>query len=472
MMNHQRLIRMTRKAALFVLVPLIAASLIGVALAQTASLPTAQMACTMEARQCPDGSWVGRTGPNCEFSQCPSSSSPCRAIERNLSRGVIHSAVSSLQDFLASQGYFSGASIGIFGPATQRAVIAFQRDNGLPATGYVGALTRAALAKRCGTPPIANAVRIYSMTPRSGPVGTLVTIDGTGFTNDNTIHFGSGVVPHVAMSGQNIGGVQKLTFIVPDALTPACYYMSPRCLMPSRETSPGNYDVSVENTNGTSNGVTFTVTGGTTQTPRIDSEVPTQGPVGTSVTLIGQGFESAGVLRFAEGSIPFTTSAGGTRINFTVPESVGPYCAPTMYCAMYMRLVTPGTYDVYLQNTDGTLVSNKVQFTVTPASSSGTLSINGIDSPATLPMGVSGTWTVRVTANSAYPNLRYSVVWGDEIMNFQSGMVIPPATTVQNTASFTHAYQRTGSYNPTFTVSDDSGRSVTVSTSVVVTPWY
>lgn len=27
--------------------------------------------CTMDARQCPDGSYVGRTGPNCEFSICP-----------------------------------------------------------------------------------------------------------------------------------------------------------------------------------------------------------------------------------------------------------------------------------------------------------------------------------------------------------------------------------------------------------------
>lgn len=26
--------------------------------------------CTQEAKQCPDGSWVGRTGPNCEFSPC------------------------------------------------------------------------------------------------------------------------------------------------------------------------------------------------------------------------------------------------------------------------------------------------------------------------------------------------------------------------------------------------------------------
>lgn len=30
------------------------------------------VACTMEAKQCPDGSYVGRTGPKCEFSACPS----------------------------------------------------------------------------------------------------------------------------------------------------------------------------------------------------------------------------------------------------------------------------------------------------------------------------------------------------------------------------------------------------------------
>src|SRR3989338_2799277 len=30
-----------------------------------------QIACTMEAKQCPDGSYVGRTGPRCEFAECP-----------------------------------------------------------------------------------------------------------------------------------------------------------------------------------------------------------------------------------------------------------------------------------------------------------------------------------------------------------------------------------------------------------------
>lgn len=32
-----------------------------------------QKACTMEAKMCPDGSYVGRTGPDCEFAPCPES---------------------------------------------------------------------------------------------------------------------------------------------------------------------------------------------------------------------------------------------------------------------------------------------------------------------------------------------------------------------------------------------------------------
>jgi hypothetical protein len=29
------------------------------------------VACTMDAKECPDGSYVGRVGPNCEFAECP-----------------------------------------------------------------------------------------------------------------------------------------------------------------------------------------------------------------------------------------------------------------------------------------------------------------------------------------------------------------------------------------------------------------
>ncbi len=34
--------------------------------------PDKSKACTEEAKQCPDGSFVGRVGPNCEFKPCPS----------------------------------------------------------------------------------------------------------------------------------------------------------------------------------------------------------------------------------------------------------------------------------------------------------------------------------------------------------------------------------------------------------------
>ncbi len=35
------------------------------------SADSGQVACTQEAKLCPDGSYVGRTGPKCEFSACP-----------------------------------------------------------------------------------------------------------------------------------------------------------------------------------------------------------------------------------------------------------------------------------------------------------------------------------------------------------------------------------------------------------------
>lgn len=38
---------------------------------QTVDQAPVRKACTMEAKLCPDGSAVGRTGPNCEFAKCP-----------------------------------------------------------------------------------------------------------------------------------------------------------------------------------------------------------------------------------------------------------------------------------------------------------------------------------------------------------------------------------------------------------------
>lgn len=43
--------------------------------------PQSERVCTMEAMQCPDGSYVSRIGPNCEFAPCPGSL--CKNIDIN-----------------------------------------------------------------------------------------------------------------------------------------------------------------------------------------------------------------------------------------------------------------------------------------------------------------------------------------------------------------------------------------------------
>jgi hypothetical protein len=53
----------------------IAIILIGMIAITAFSGCTQPTACTEEAKICPDGSAVGRTGPNCEFAQCPATGS-------------------------------------------------------------------------------------------------------------------------------------------------------------------------------------------------------------------------------------------------------------------------------------------------------------------------------------------------------------------------------------------------------------
>ncbi len=37
--------------------------------------PSSAFACTQEAKRCPDGAYVGKVGPNCEFAPCPNAKS-------------------------------------------------------------------------------------------------------------------------------------------------------------------------------------------------------------------------------------------------------------------------------------------------------------------------------------------------------------------------------------------------------------
>ncbi len=73
-----------------------------------------QVACTMEAKLCPDGSYVGRIGPKCEFKACPTSqgnnsdaSSPAAAIGQTIVlNGVSITPLALVQDSRCPAGVY------------------------------------------------------------------------------------------------------------------------------------------------------------------------------------------------------------------------------------------------------------------------------------------------------------------------------------------------------------------------------
>ena len=213
---------------------------------------------------------------------------------------------------------------------------------------------------------------------------------------------------------------------------------------------------------------------------------PGTATVGTTVTLTGSALTNNNTI-LMDGSVvardvpvsssvtlPCTDSltCRGIRqtLLFTVPSAISPYCPPGFACALYMRMVTPGTYTIAVQNENGT--SNTVLLTVTDGTSGPALSISGLDAPSFLSLGQTGTWTVRVRTTTVTGNLRYSVVWGDENRFGLSPIIEPQSQAVSAAATFTHSYAQAGTYTPTFTVTDYQGRSVSTSATVTVTPTY
>ena len=300
--------------------------------------------------------------------------------------------ITQLQTFLSNQGYFNSANLGTghFGPLTLSAVEKYQAANGIPSTGFVGPLTRASMNNTCGInpnptpeptptplPPTSSPITLYSVNPSNGQTGTTVTLGGFGFTSSNTVLFG--------------GSVAARDVPIASSIAIAC------------TTNP-------------------TCHGGINQT-----------------------------------------------LTFTVPTSLSPSCPAGGMCPMYMRLVTPGEYDITVQNANGT--SNTIPFTVTALpGSSQPLTIAGLDAPASLTTAQTGTWTVHALANTGIGNLHYTVSWGDGSGVPASAIMAPQSFPTATTSStFTHQYQYPDTYTQVFTVTDDAGNTVLASSTVTVT---
>lgn len=114
----------------------------------------------------------------------------------------------------------------------------------------------------------ASGSAITSLSPSSGSVGTQVTIHGVGFdATGNTVSFAAGIVnpgqmpnePSVIPDLSSADG-RTIVFNVLAVWRPACSYPPGPCPIANIPTAPGTYSVSVTNSSGTSNAVSFLVT--------------------------------------------------------------------------------------------------------------------------------------------------------------------------------------------------------------------
>jgi hypothetical protein len=68
---------MKNKSLILLIVGLVSVvAALGVALSGAIPKNPSKQQCTLEAKMCPDGTAVGRTGPNCEFAECPNTPNP------------------------------------------------------------------------------------------------------------------------------------------------------------------------------------------------------------------------------------------------------------------------------------------------------------------------------------------------------------------------------------------------------------
>ncbi len=134
------------------------------------------------------------------------------------------------------------------------------------------------------------------------------------------------------------------------------------------------------------------------------------------------------------------------------------------------NMASDGQYKIQICPADGsTCDESDSTFTISSNPVTGNAPvINGVDTPTTLSVGQTGTWTVRAT-DPLNGTLSYSAIWGD-------GSILPPGMvgnaaqpTISQTSTFTHVYTTAGTYTATFTVTNSSGQSARITSTVVVT---
>jgi hypothetical protein len=171
-----------------------------------------------------------------------------------------------------------------------------------------------------------NGINLSSASPSSGSVNSQVTLYGSNFSSDETVHFGSSIIQNVYSNGSS------LTFYIPSQQN--CTYASSgsygtNCNSSYIATTNGTYPVYVTDQYGTnqSNTIEFMVNGsGTGSNGSINLTSVTPNPVvGSVVTVYGTGFDYSNNTVYINGTevVSGISSYSNGYIQFTLPQYAG-----------------------------------------------------------------------------------------------------------------------------------------------------
>jgi len=155
-------------------------------------------------------------------------------------------------------------------------------------------------------PSAGNVPTITSFAPTSGPAGTSVVINGTGFSGAVSVKFNG------TNASFTVNSSTQITAVVP--------------------TSASSGLIAVTNSSGTGvSSAGFTVTGTLPPPPIVSSFSPTQGAIGTPVTISGSNFTGANSVTFNTTSTTSLTVNSDSSITVSVPigASTGPVSVTT-----------------------------------------------------------------------------------------------------------------------------------------------
>lgn len=351
----------------------------------------------------------------------PSSSAPisCTSLGGEVSPGSRGDSALQLQKFLISQGYLSSDSAtGFYGPLTVAAVQMMQKARGVVSQG---------------------------------------SPDTTGFGS-----VGPKTRAAIACKSETGGLCKYITQAQPSTACAAGWQKS----LDSNGCQQGWYCPAVESTP-VQNSCTFVpppTTGcdGGSWTANLDYKSCVSGWSCKSITINTNSCPSIAPIYCANGTAQSTGyDSNGCNLGYKCSDAT--IVKPVVSCPLYSILACNSGYHRGPSST--TANGCTVPGTCVRDGALEAPVVTGVDGPASLNVGQTGTWTVHASVpNKPGAQIRYSVVWGDESPYSLLQGLAAQSSSIPTSSTFTHAYANAATYSPKFTVSNDAGSAQTSST--------